>query len=92
MYHELLLALIIYMHTEIACLMYLDCGITAPGFQNQQATKRGQCSRVRVQLTANFVLCPTLQMTALPLALSDYKRYGRQMILDGFGLEGTSPH
>jgi molybdopterin/thiamine biosynthesis adenylyltransferase len=30
-------------------------------------------------------------MTALPLALSDYKRYGRQMILDGFGLEGMSP-
>lgn len=30
-------------------------------------------------------------MTALPLALSDYERYGRQMILDGFGLEGMFP-
>ena len=34
---------------------------------------------------------PTLNMTGLSLALSDYKRYGRQMILDGFGLEGMSP-
>lgn len=41
---------------------------------------------------ANFVLCPHLwTMTALPLALLDYKRYGRQMILDGFGLEGMYP-
>ena len=31
-------------------------------------------------------------MTALPLALSDYKRYGRQMILDGFGMEGGFTH
>ena len=30
-------------------------------------------------------------MTALPLALLDYKRYGRQMILNGFGLEGMYP-
>jgi len=27
-------------------------------------------------------------MTSLPLPLLDYKRYGRQMILDGFGLAG----
>ncbi|KAJ2920752.1 hypothetical protein H1R20_g16342, partial [Candolleomyces eurysporus] len=27
-------------------------------------------------------------MTELPLPLEDYKRYGRQMILDGFGLQG----
>lgn len=25
-----------------------------------------------------------------PLPLEDYKRYGRQMILDGFGLQGAS--
>ena len=43
--------------------------------------------------TTNFVLCPhSSKMTALPLALSDYKRYGRQMILDGFGLEGGFTH
>lgn len=24
----------------------------------------------------------------LPLPLDDYRRYGRQMILDGFGLQG----
>jgi len=27
-------------------------------------------------------------MTSLPLPLLDYQRYGRQMILDGFGLPG----
>jgi len=36
-------------------------------------------------------LSPLSKMTAYPLALSDYKRYGRQMILDGFGLEGMYP-
>ena len=30
-------------------------------------------------------------MVALPLALSDYKHYGGQLILDGFGLEGMHP-
>jgi hypothetical protein len=29
-------------------------------------------------------------MTASSLPLDDYKRYGRQMILDGIGLPGTS--
>lgn len=27
-----------------------------------------------------------------PLDLPEYKRYGRQMILDGFGLEGAHAH
>jgi hypothetical protein len=26
-----------------------------------------------------------------PLPLEDYRRYGRQMILDGFGLQGECP-
>jgi len=30
-------------------------------------------------------------MTANGLHLDDYKRYGRQMILDGIGLPGTHP-
>lgn len=29
-------------------------------------------------------------VSQLPLALDDYKRYGRQMILDNFGLSGES--
>jgi len=29
-------------------------------------------------------------MTSLPLPLLDYQRYGRQMVLDGFGLAGQS--
>jgi hypothetical protein len=28
------------------------------------------------------------EMTTAPLSLEEYKRYGRQMILDGIGLEG----
>lgn len=50
-------------------------------------------STLVTSLITNFVLCPhSSKMTALPLSLSDYKRYGRQMILDGFGLEGVFPH
>jgi hypothetical protein len=29
-------------------------------------------------------------MDSLPMPLLDYKRYGRQMILDGFGLDGSA--
>jgi hypothetical protein len=29
------------------------------------------------------------EMTTPQLSLGEYKRYGRQMILDGFGLEGS---
>jgi molybdopterin/thiamine biosynthesis adenylyltransferase len=29
-------------------------------------------------------------VSQLPLALDDYKRYGRQMVLDNFGLSGES--
>ena len=42
-------------------------------------------------LFAIFVLCPHLQDDDTPAPLSDCKRFGRQMVLDGFGLEGMSP-
>lgn len=29
-------------------------------------------------------------ISQLPLPLNDYKRYGRQMVLDNFGLSGES--
>jgi len=29
-------------------------------------------------------------VSELPLALDDYRRYGRQMVLDNFGLSGKS--
>lgn len=52
---------------------------------------RSQISRLQDELTSleSNEEAADVDSTSLPLERSEYRRYGRQMILDGFGLQGS---
>lgn len=70
-----------------ACLSF--AGIVGGIVEHKERAFRSNASgnKMHTATNLNLKLYPH-KMNDLPLPLEDYKRYGRQMILDGFGLNG----
>jgi hypothetical protein len=67
-------------------LMYANCAASVLAKQTWQESK-SKLNSLLVPVQIRLAVC---NMDSLPMPLLDYKRYGRQMILDGFGLDGSA--
>lgn len=67
-------------------LTYVGCAASVLAKQSWQQAK----SKLYLLLVPVQIRLAVCIMDSLPMPLLDYKRYGRQMILDGFGLDGSA--